>query len=162
MPPRMDGSWPAPRPTSSDIAEPDVPLLGAMPEYLGKSVLAELEIPVPPGELAMTLSEARKIAGRIGYPVVIKADRRCSATRAMWAAAIVGIDGQHALSAAWERLKQNVEAARPKLELDGVLIETMAAPGIEMMVGGRRDPPGARSLWSASAASGSRRWATCG
>ena len=109
----------------------------------------------------MTLSEARKIAGRIGYPVVIKA-RSALLGHKSDVGVIVGIDGQHALSAAWERLKQNVEAARPKLELDGVLIETMAAPGIEMMVGGRRDPPGARSLWSASAASGSRRWATCG
>ncbi len=126
--------------TSSDIAEPDVPLLGAMPEYLGKSVLAELEIPVPPGELAMTLSEARKIAGRIGYPVVIKAQSALLGHKSDVGGVIVGIDGQHALSAAWERLKQNVEAARPKLELDGVLIETMAAPGIEMMVGGRRDP----------------------
>jgi acyl-CoA synthetase (NDP forming) len=125
---------------NTDIAQPDVPLLGAIPEYLGKSVLAELEIPVPPGELAMTFSEAQKIAGRIGYPVVIKAQSALLTHKSDIGGVIVGIDDRHALSAAWERLSNDVAQAEPKLELDGVLIETMAAPGIEMMVGGRRDP----------------------
>ena len=42
-------------------------------EYQAKSFLREFGIPVPEGEVAATPGEARKIAGRIGFPVMVKA-----------------------------------------------------------------------------------------
>jgi succinyl-CoA synthetase beta subunit len=42
--------------------------------------------------------------------------------------------------AGWRRLVANVAAARPGLALDGVLVEAMGPPGLEMVVGARRDP----------------------
>jgi acyl-CoA synthetase (NDP forming) len=45
-----------------------------------------------------------------------------------------------ALEAAWQHMQGRVAKAQPDLELDGILIETMAAKGIEMIVGARRDP----------------------
>ena len=52
---------------------------------------------------------------------------------------IVGIPIQSA-GRGWEQLHRNVAHAQPGLALDGVLVEAMAAPGVEMMVGARRDP----------------------
>src|SRR5690606_36108152 len=50
----------------------------------------------------------------------------------------VGDEAQ--LRAAWRRLHASVSAARPDLQLDGVLVETMSPPGLEMVVAARRDP----------------------
>jgi succinyl-CoA synthetase beta subunit len=42
-------------------------------EYQGKKLLRESGIPVPEGEVAATPDEVRKITGRLGKPVAIKA-----------------------------------------------------------------------------------------
>ena len=53
---------------------------------------------------------------------------------------IVGIGDAAALGAAWAALHANLARARPGLALDGVLVEAQARPGLEMIVGARRDP----------------------
>ncbi len=45
-----------------------------------------------------------------------------------------------ALAEAWARLHTNIARSRPELELDGVLIESMSKPGVELIIGGRNDP----------------------
>ena len=45
-----------------------------------------------------------------------------------------------ALQAAWQRIAQSIAAARSGLALDGMLIETMATRGLELIVGARREP----------------------
>ncbi|MGH9183800.1 MAG: ADP-forming succinate--CoA ligase subunit beta [Acidimicrobiales bacterium] len=42
-------------------------------EYQGKQLLASFDVPTPEGELAATVDEAVAAAGRLGYPVVVKA-----------------------------------------------------------------------------------------
>ena len=42
-------------------------------EYQGKDLLRAAGIPVPPGEVARSAAEAVEIAGRLGYPAVVKA-----------------------------------------------------------------------------------------
>lgn len=124
------------------IALPRIEVLqaGIVPEYAGKELLAALGIAVPRGALAADLAEADAIAARIGYPVVLKAQARELAHKTEAGAVIVGIPDASALAEAWERLHRNVARARPGLVLDGVLIEAMAKPGLELLVGGRRDP----------------------
>ena len=53
---------------------------------------------------------------------------------------IVGLRDKAALERGWAKLTDNVGCSRPGLKLDGVLIEAMAAPGVELIVGGRNDP----------------------
>src|SRR5262249_51492723 len=90
--------------------------------------------------LVLTLAEAEKIARRIGYPVVIKAQSAQLGHKSDVGGVIVGIDDADTLAAAWDRLHHDVKAARPGLALDGILLQAMAKSGIEMVVGGRRDP----------------------
>ena len=42
-------------------------------EYQGKEIFRAAGIPVPKGEVAKTADEAVAIAGRLGYPAVVKA-----------------------------------------------------------------------------------------
>ncbi len=53
---------------------------------------------------------------------------------------IVGLRDEAALEEGWAKLVDNVGRSRPGLKLDGVLIEAMGAPGVELIVGGRNDP----------------------
>ncbi|MBD0417021.1 acetate--CoA ligase family protein [Tianweitania sp. Rool2] len=117
-----------------------VPGSGVIPEYAGKRVLADLGIAVPRGEMARSVEDAVGAAARIGYPVVIKAQAAALAHKSDVGGVIINIADEKALRSAWDRLHAGVSAAKPGLALDGVLIEEMAQPGLEMVVGARRDP----------------------
>lgn len=125
--------------TGQRLPEPK-PANGIYPEYQGKQWLAQLGLAIPAGELAKTFNDAERIATRIGYPVVLKAQASELPHKSDAGGVIINIADQTALSAAWERLHQNVREHRPQLRLDGVLVEAMGARGIELVVGGKRDP----------------------
>ena len=85
-------------------------------------------------------AEAAAIAARIGYPVAIKAQSAELAHKSDVGGVIVGLRDEAALEEGWAKLTDNVGRSRPGLALDGVLIEAMGAPGVELIVGGRNDP----------------------
>jgi acyl-CoA synthetase (NDP forming) len=125
---------------ATSLAPPPLPGRGAVAEHRAKAYLAALGIAVPDGALARTLDEARAIAAKIGFPVVLKAQSRDLLHKSEAGGVILGIEDGAALALAWARLHDNIARARPGLALDGVLVEGRAAPGIEMIVGARRDP----------------------
>jgi acyl-CoA synthetase (NDP forming) len=113
---------------------------GVLSEWHGKRALRAAGVRVPRGALAKTLEQARKSAARIGYPIVLKAQAAELAHKTEAGGVILGIADAKALAQAWRRLKANIERTRPELVLDGVLIESMVEPGLEAVVGARRDP----------------------
>ena len=125
---------------TATIDAPPLPRRGTLPEYQGKSYLAALGIPVPQGALARDVTEAKTIAQRIGYPVALKAQAAALAHKSDVGGVALGIADANALEAAWTQMQERVSAAQPGLALDGILVEAMAARGIEMIVGARRDP----------------------
>jgi acyl-CoA synthetase (NDP forming) len=112
---------------------------GALAEYRGKEVLAQLGIPVPKGGLACDVAEAKRMAADIGYPVVLKAQSADLPHKTEAGGVVVNLADDAALEQGWKRLHDNVARAKPGLVLDGVLVERMGRPGIEMVVGARRD-----------------------
>lgn len=111
---------------------------GLMPEYRSKTVLADVGIAVPRGVLARSLAAAEEAAADIGYPVALKLQAASLPHKSDIGGVELGIGNARALGVAWRRLER---LARAKVEgaLDGVLVEAMALPGIEMIVGARRD-----------------------
>jgi acyl-CoA synthetase (NDP forming) len=122
------------------LAAPALPRRGTLPEHEGKAYLTALGIAVPPGALARSTAEAKEIAARVGYPVALKAQAAALAHKSDAGGVALGIGDAAALEAAWRAIHERIAAARPGLALDGVLVETMAAPGVELIVGARRDP----------------------
>ena len=53
---------------------------------------------------------------------------------------MLGIADDASLAEAWRKLDANIAKARPDLRLDGYLVEAMARPGVELIVGARNDP----------------------
>jgi acyl-CoA synthetase (NDP forming) len=113
---------------------------GTLPEHAAKAYLAGLGIAVPQGALALNLDEAKETAARIGYPLALKAQAETLAHKTDAGGVALGIKDAAALETAWRLMHQRIAAARPGLALDGVLIEAMAPPGLELIVGARRDP----------------------
>ncbi|RPA64773.1 CoA-binding protein [Gordonia oryzae] len=109
-------------------------------EYRAKEYLASFGIPFPEGGFAANADEAVRLAERVGYPVVAKAQSAALSHKSDAGGVLLGLDDPAAVRDAWDRLHANVGAYDPSICLDGVLIETMGAQGIELIIGGRREP----------------------
>jgi acyl-CoA synthetase (NDP forming) len=80
------------------------------------------------------------IAARIGYPVVLKAQASDLPHKSDVGGVVLKVQDVAALERAWTRITESVAAARPDLKLDGLLVESMGARGLELIVSARRDP----------------------
>ncbi len=82
---------------------PNMPKLGSgtQPEWLGKQVLSAAGIRVPAGELARTPDEAAAVAGRISYPVVLKAQSAALSHKTEAGGVMLNLADETALRSAW-------------------------------------------------------------
>src|SRR5690606_5638608 len=133
QPPATADTMPSPRPALSGGS-------GVQAEWYGKEVLRALGIQMPEGALAQSLDEAKIIADRIGYPVVMKVQAQKLAHKTEVGGVLVNLKDAQAVERAWQTLHDNVTKNAPGVELDGILIEKLAQPGLELMLGARRDP----------------------
>jgi acyl-CoA synthetase (NDP forming) len=129
-----------PRGTPRTIAAAALPPRRTLAEHEGKAYLKALGVAVPDGGLARDLAAAHAIAARIGYPVALKAQAAALAHKSEAGGVALNIADADALAAAWDRVTRSTTAAQPELTLDGLLVETMAPRGVELIVGARRDP----------------------
>jgi len=111
-----------------------------VPEYRAKELLGTHGIVFPQGALVGSAEAAVAAAERLGYPVVLKAQAAALPHKSDAGGVVVGLADADAVRAGWTKLQAAVAAARPDLTLDGVLVEPMAARGIELIVGARNDP----------------------
>jgi acyl-CoA synthetase (NDP forming) len=115
-----------------------VPGHGTLTEHQSKIYLAGCGLALPRGRLAQSRDEARAIAGEIGFPVALKLQASALSHKSDAGGVILHIGDEASLDAAWAKL-DGVARTRG-LAIEGVLVEQMAKPGIETIVGARRDP----------------------
>lgn len=116
------------------------PSRGVIAEYRAKELLAPLGIPFPPGRFVRTLSEAQQAAAELGTPVALKAQAVDLPHKSDAGGVVLGLTDANAVATGWERLHANIARNRPGLALEGVLVEKMGNPGLELIIGGRNDP----------------------
>lgn len=117
-----------------------IPGTGILLEYAGKTIIAAAGLRVPDGRLTTSVEDAVTIAGQIGWPVVLKAQSAELPHKTEAGGVLVGVKDEAALRAGWEKVTASVAKAKPGLALDGLLVEAMGPPGLELVVGGRNDP----------------------
>lgn len=127
-----------PRRAPAAIAAPALPAPGTLSEYASKAYLASLGIAVPRGELADNLIDATEAAARVGFPLALKLQSRALTHKSDAGAVLLGIAGERELADAWASLQQ-VAARHADIAFEGILVEAMAPPGVEAIVGARRD-----------------------
>jgi acetate---CoA ligase (ADP-forming) len=113
---------------------------GTLPEYKSKPVLAEAGVRVPAGALATSSADAQNIAARIGYPVVLKAQAAQLTHKSDCGGVALKLNDADAVREAWESMQASIAHALPELQLDGIMVEAMSKPGLELIVGAHRDP----------------------
>lgn len=112
----------------------------ALTEVEAKRVLGDLGVPVSRPEIATTPAEAVAAAGRTGYPVVLKVVAEAITHKSEHGCVALGIRDEQGVRIAFDAVTANARAAFPDVVPDGVAVEAMALPGLEVIVGLQRDP----------------------
>ena len=113
---------------------------GVITEVEGKRILASYGIPVTREELGRDLAEIKGIASRIGYPVALKIVSPQIQHKTETGGLKLNLRGERDLSGAFDEIMENVRRCNPQAEIKGVLVQEMAPPGKEVIVGVVRDP----------------------
>lgn len=91
-----------------------------------------------PYGLAKTADEARKIANRLGYPIVMKIISPQASHKTEIGGVRVNIKNEEMLRLTYKEFED--VAKSHALQLDGILIQKMARKGVELIVGAKKDP----------------------
>jgi acetyltransferase len=109
-------------------------------EREAKQALASYGFPVTREKLASTAEQAVAHARDIGGPVALKIDSPDIPHKTEAGAIRLAVEGEQSVRKAYAQV---IEAARryaPDARINGVLVQEMVRPGIEMMLGVIRDP----------------------
>lgn len=111
---------------------------GSLVEYQAHAWLRQNGLPMAEGVLAADLETAVAAAAHISGPVALKAQSPRLAHKSDLGLLALNVQGEAAVTQQFERLVSVAQSV--DMVLAGVLIQAMAAPGIEVIVGVYRDP----------------------
>lgn len=109
-------------------------------EVQAKRLLAAAGIPVTEEELATSADAAVAAATRLGGKVALKLMSPQLPHKTDAGAVLLNIEGEAAIRDGYAQLTGPVAAALPGIDIHGVLVQRMAAPGVEMIAGVTVDP----------------------
>lgn len=109
-------------------------------EFESYDLLKQYGVPVPEHAIVQTAAEAAKAAEKVGFPVVMKVYSPQIIHKSDAGGVIIGVGSKKAAEDAFEKIIKNAKAFDPKAEVKGVLVVQQAAPGLELIVGGKTDP----------------------
>lgn len=109
-------------------------------EREAKQVLACYGLSVTQEALAQTADQAVKHAERIGAKVVLKIDSPDIAHKTEAGGVRLGVEGAAAIREGFDAIMLSAKAYAPGAKINGVLVQEMARPGVELMLGVIRDP----------------------
>ena len=115
-------------------------LAGAPIEFSVKRLLDDWGVRVPAGRLVDNADDAGAAADDIGYPVALKIQSPEVPHKSDAGLVLLNVSDRGAVSAGVNELLRRVGTAAPDAEISGVLVEAMAPPGLEVIVGSLVDP----------------------
>ena len=102
-------------------------------------LLGEYGIAYPDHGVAESAEGAASIAGRIGYPVVLKVVSPDAAHKSDVGGVALGIQDAAGLAQAYEGIVQSVRSHAAEATIAGMMVCKQAPPGLEVIVGGLQD-----------------------
>ncbi len=108
-------------------------------EHEALEIVKAYGAPIAEAKLAKDPEEAVKIADEIGYPVVLKIVSPDISHKSDVGGVIVGLKNHSQVLEAAKKIFENVRRNAPKARITGLLVQKMAPPGLEVIVGGLRD-----------------------
>ncbi len=109
-------------------------------EIEAKQVLEEAGVPVSPARLAKTKDDAVKMAGQLGYPIVLKIVSPQITHKSDVGGVALDLTSADDVAAAFDRIVASAKQHEPNATIDGVAVQRMEKQGIEVIVGMTKDP----------------------
>jgi acyl-CoA synthetase (NDP forming) len=108
-------------------------------EVESKDWLRKAGIPVNPTSLARDLEEALGLGSKIGFPVVMKIVSRDIAHKSDVGGVNLGLANASQVKKAYHEMMNSIKTQRPDARIEGVSIQNMARPGVELIIGMNQD-----------------------
>jgi acetyl-CoA synthetase (ADP-forming) len=109
-------------------------------EMEAKNVCMEYGIPVTRFRLAKSEAEAVKFAEEMGYPVVLKIVSPDIIHKSDVGGVTLNLKNAKEVRKAYKQIMENVKKHKKDAEIVGVLVQEMAPPSTEVIVGAIKDP----------------------
>lgn len=104
-------------------------------EIEAKNMMKEAGIGIVETELATTKDEAVAVAGKIGYPVVLKIVSPEVIHKSDAGGVKLNLRSDDEVGQAWDDIMSSVKTAVPEAVIQGVSVQKMARPGVEIIIG---------------------------
>ncbi len=108
-------------------------------EAEGYDILRKYDIPVPQYQIVKSGEDAAHAAEQLGCPVVMKVISPQIIHKSDAGGVIVGIGSKKAALGAFTKILDGAKSYNPDADVKGVIVEQQAAPGLELIIGGRTD-----------------------
>ncbi len=105
-----------------------------------RAILTAYGLRIPESELAETPEQAVEIAGKIGYPVVLKVASPDILHKTDVGGVKVGLESPADVRDAFDLITYRAQRYLPEARLWGCLVQRMVPEGLEVLIGMNRDP----------------------
>lgn len=105
-----------------------------------KTICSKYGIPVTKFSVAKNVEEAAQFAEETGYPVVLKIVSPDVIHKFDVGGVILNLKSSKEVKDAYNRILANVKKYKPDAKIVGVLVQEMAPPSTEVIVGATKDP----------------------
>ena len=108
-------------------------------EIESKEILKEAGIPVVEARLARTKKEAMQLSKEMGFPVALKVISAQVTHKSDSGGVKLGLQSMAQVGRAFSEIKASVKKQHPKAKIQGVSVQKMARPGVEVIIGMTKD-----------------------
>jgi len=105
-----------------------------------KNLVDQFGVPINAGALSSNVAEARSAASKLGYPIALKAASSALMHGSDFGLVRLDIRDEDSLNRNYTDIVNTFAERLPTHQLDGITVEEMVAPGVELIVGVQRDP----------------------
>lgn len=109
-------------------------------EYESSTILKRYDIPVPQGAVACTAEQAVVFAEDLGYPVVLKIASADIPHKSDMGGVRLHLQNAANVHTAFAEIIKAAAQHAPTARIDGVLVQNMLKPGLEVIIGVNNDP----------------------
>ena len=111
----------------------------ALLEPEAKEICRAYGMPTPEFAVAKTAEDAAAIAQKLGFPVVLKIVSQDILHKTEAGAVLLDLKSGEEVENGFRRIIDNAKSYKSDARVEGVLVQRMAAKGVEVIVGGLRD-----------------------
>ena len=126
--------------TSSTITQAKEEGRTQLTEIEAKELVKKAGVPVVETELARSQAQAKSIAQRLGFPVVMKIVSPDVVHKSDAGGVKLDIRSARGVGVAYSEIVTAVRQKQPSARLLGVSVQKMARPGVEVIIGMSKDP----------------------